>query len=100
MTKTTREPGRTIRLLRPPGADGPGIFRITSRKKDTYYVFQEIPCEIGGRGFAVHRLGLGTLYHTRVGAPGDRSCECMGFMAHNQCKHVQGLTILAEEGLV
>ena len=31
----------------------------------------QLPCDIGGRGFAVHRLGLGTLYHVRVGSPAE-----------------------------
>lgn len=98
MTRT-REKARTIRLLRAPSAEGPGIFCITSKKQSTYYVFQEIPCEIGGRGFALHRLGLGTLYHTRVGARHECSCECMGFLAHGHCKHIQGLLILMKHGL-
>lgn len=95
-----REKGRSIRLLRAPSADEPGIFCITSRKKVAHYIFREVPCEIGGRGFAVHRLGLGNLYYVRVGAPEDRSCECMGYLAHGQCKHVLGLTILVEQGLL
>lgn len=95
-----RETGRTIRLLRRPSAGDPGIFCITAKKKSTYYVFQEIPCAIGGRGFALHRIGLGTLYHTRVGAPADCSCECLGYLAHQNCKHVLGLLVLIQQGLV
>ena len=95
---------RTIRLIRPPTPDDPGVLCIvdsTSRSdKSTFYVFQEIRCEIGGRAFAIHRLGIGPLYHVRVGAPADCSCECMGFLSKGKCKHVQGLLALTGHGLV
>ncbi len=66
----------------------------------SYYVVREIPCQIGGRGFAVHRLGLGDLYHVRVGRREDCSCECLGFLRHGQCKHVLGLRALTRYGLL
>ncbi len=91
---------RTVRLMRPPAADGVGIFCVRDAKRATFYVFCEIPCQVGGRGFAVHKLGLGNLYHVRVGKPADRSCECMGFLAHDACKHVLALETLVEQGLV
>ncbi|MGL6096779.1 MAG: SWIM zinc finger family protein, partial [Fimbriiglobus sp.] len=62
--------------------------------------FAELRCEIGGRGFAVHRLGLGTLYHVRVGSPADCSCECLGFLRWDRCKHVLGLRELIRRGLL
>jgi hypothetical protein len=58
----------------------------------------EVPCEIGGRGFAVHRLGLGTVYHVRVGDPADSTCECLGFLRWGRCKHVAGLRALIRLG--
>ena len=58
----------------------------------------EIRCEIGGRGFAVHRLGQGELYHVRVGAPEDTSCECMGFLRWGKCKHTAALAALIRKG--
>jgi hypothetical protein len=101
MTKSRKprpEPTRTIRLLSPPGPDGVAVCCVTVGKESSYYVLHEIPCEIGGRGFAVHRLGLGTLYHVRVGAPEDCSCECWGFLYYGYCKHVLGLRALTEAG--
>ena len=89
-----KHPPRVIRLIRAPDALGVGVFAIIERKDTQFYVFKEIPCEIGGRGFAVHRLGLGNLYHVRVGAPNDCSCECLGFLRHGRCKHIQGLAAL------
>lgn len=99
-SETSARPPRTIRLLVPPGADGVGLLCITAARRAVYYVFRELRCEIGGRGFAVHRLGLANLYHTRVDAGRDCSCECLGFLRHGRCKHVLGLSALIGHGLL
>ncbi len=72
------------------------MLRLTRGKERQFYTFQEIPCEIGGRAFAMHRLGMGELYHVRVGTGTDCSCECLGFLRHGRCKHVMGLRALIE----
>ena len=90
-------PERTIRLLVPPGPDGVGAFSIMANGHTTHYAFREIPCEIGGRGFAVHKLGLGSLYHVRVGYVADWSCECKGFLFRGYCRHILGLLALIRE---
>jgi len=89
---------RSIRLIRSPSHDGVGVFCVTVKQKTAFYTFHEIPCLIGGRGFAVHRLGLGQLYHVRIGEQAECSCECLGFLAHNRCRHIQGLLALARHG--
>jgi hypothetical protein len=89
---------RTIRLMRPPGVDGVGVFCVSVGEQSTFYTLHEIPCQIGGRGFAVHKLGLGTLYHVRVGKAEECSCECKGFLYHGYCRHVLGLLALTREG--
>jgi hypothetical protein len=95
----TRQPAtRTIRLVRAPTQDGVGVFCISVGSEATFYTLHEIPCEIGGRGFAVHRTGLGNLYHVRIGTPQECSCECKGFLYHGYCRHVLGLLALAREG--
>jgi len=91
---------RTIRLIRPPNSDEPGVLCIVDNRKSTFYAFREIPCEIGGRAFAVHRLGLGALYDVRIGAPEECSCECLGFLSKGRCKHIQGLLALTGHGMV
>lgn len=88
---------RTIRLIRPADRDGLAVFCITLGSHATYYVAREISCEIGGRGFAVHRLGLGALYHVRVGEAQDCSCECKGFLRWGYCRHILGLLALIRE---
>ena len=89
---------RSIRLVRSPAIDGVGVFSIATNQATDFYTFHEIPCDIGGRGFAVHRLGLGQLYHVRIGEPEQCSCECLGFLAHGHCRHVLGLRALARCG--
>ncbi len=93
-------PSRFIRLMRSPDENGVGVVALVVKKDSSFYVFKEIPCTIGGRGFAMHRLGLGDLYHVRVGVPEDLSCECLGFLAHGHCKHVQSLHALIGHGLI
>ena len=98
-TRSPRQPPtRTVRLVRPAAIDGTAVICVTLAEQATCYAVREIPCEIGGRGFAVHRTGLGNLYHVRVGPPEDCSCECRGFLYHGHCRHVLGLMALLREG--
>jgi hypothetical protein len=100
MTETPPPPlPRSIRLLRRPSRQRYGIFSI--RVGDTpiaYYVFRPIPCDIGGRGFTVYRLGRRRAYHVRVGPPDDCSCECLGYLYKRRCRHIQGLLTLMRRG--
>lgn len=91
---------RLIHLWRPSSVDGVGVFSIKEGKETVFYTFAEIPCQIGGRGFVVHRLGLGHIYHVRVSSPEDSTCECLGFLRHGRCKHVLGLLALIDQGLL
>jgi SWIM zinc finger len=91
-----KSPKRLVRLLAPPTPEEPGVLCITTGKTPTHYVFQEIPCEIGGRAFAMHSLGMGVLYHVRIGSGSDCSCECLGFLRHGRCKHVLALRALMD----
>ena len=100
MPEPVTKPHRTIRLVRQPTNDGVGVFQITVDRQSQFYTFREIRCEIGGRGFAVHRLGLGNLYHVRIGRPVDCSCECLGFLYRSSCRHILGLRALVAEGLL
>ena len=92
-----RQP-RSIRLIRALDENGVGVFSIKTGERTALYTIHEIPCEIGGRGFEVHLLGLGTLYHVRVGEPQDCTCECKGYLFRNYCRHTLGLLALIREG--
>jgi len=91
-------PKRSVRLVRSPAEDGIGVICVTLGHRSNYYTIVEIPCQIGGRGFVIHRLGLGTVYHVRVGQPADCECECKGFLYHGYCRHVLGLLALIRQG--
>lgn len=95
-----RRKERTVRLMRRPAKTEPGAFAIVEGRKIAYYAFREIACQIGGRGFLVHRLGEQRLYHVRVGSSVESTCECLGFCRHARCKHVQALQALVGEGLL
>lgn len=87
-------PHRTVTLLRSPAVDGTAVIRVVVGVQATSYAVREIACEIGGRGFALHRLGLGPLYHVRIGTPTNSTCECLGYLRHGYCRHVLGLQAL------
>jgi hypothetical protein len=95
-----KKPKRIIQLMLSPKKDGTGLFSVTERKKTQYYTFWEIPCDIGGRGFALFRLDRGDVYHVRIGPVEDCSCECLGFLAHSHCRHIETLLQLEADGLV
>ena len=99
MAKRIRAP-RLIRLVQAPDPSGHGIIALTAGKRTQFYVFKEIACHIGGRGFIVHRLGLADVYHARIGTSVESSCECLGFLRHGHCKHLQALTALVGHGLL
>ncbi len=96
----SKSPPRTIRLEQSLGDRGLGVFSIRVGTRTHWYVFREIPCEIGGRGFEIHKLGLGPMYHVRIGKPRDCSCECLGYLSRNRCKHIAGLQALLAAGLI
>jgi hypothetical protein len=91
---------RVIRLARPLDALGIGVFEIIEKDRSQFYVFKEIPCDIGGRGFVVHRMGLADVYNVRIGKRSESSCECLGFLRHGRCKHIQGLAALIGHGML
>jgi hypothetical protein len=86
-----RRTKHTYHLLRAAAQGQAGVFGVQDKARISLYVFEEIPCHIGGRGFAVRRIGSGPVYHLRIGAPEECSCECMGFLRQGHCKHLSAL---------
>ncbi len=89
---------RSVQLVRDPAVNGVGIMCLTDRKGESFYAFHEIPCEIGGRGFCVHRIGMEQLYHVRIHGAVESTCECMGYLSHGRCRHIFALQALLQEG--
>lgn len=90
---------RTVRLLRPAGQE-PGVFAIAEGRKIFFYYYREVACQIGGRGFVMLRLGTTAVYHVRLAAIGESTCECLGFLRQGRCKHVLALHALLKQGLL
>ena len=64
-----------------------------------FYLVSKIPCEIGGTGFLMQRVGdRERAYQVRVDEdPRNCDCTCKGFLRHGSCKHILlGLEILSE----
>ena len=93
-------PKRLVRLMRPPDESGIGVLALTRGKKTHFYAFKEVPSQIGGRAFALHRLDADEVYHVRIGHPSQCSCECMGYLRHGNCKHLKGLLALIGQRLL
>ena len=93
-----RSTAPSVRLVLPPTDQDVGVFCVSTGAASVFYAVREIACAIGGRGFTVHRLGLGTLYHVRVGKPEECSCECLGYLRHGHCRHIFGLLTLVRDG--
>lgn len=69
----------------------PKPIAITVRKKKQWYVYSELECFIGGRGFAMKKLSDGEVYHIRLDDHGHDDCTCKGFCKWSYCKHIRAL---------
>jgi hypothetical protein len=103
------KPERRIRLIKPvqngSGAmqiviDGePHNYLILSLKSDFGTAFRLIKQELLPIDPGVWELHDTARYNVCVN--GEQStCECVGFLRHNHCKHVSGLTVLRQRGLI
>lgn len=64
-----------------------------------FYLVSEIPCEIGGTGFLMQRVGdKERVYQVRADEdPRNCDCTCKGFYRWAFCKHViLGLEIVTQ----
>lgn len=87
---------RSAKLLRKPDAKGRwGCFRVRQGDRSWLYLFREIDCDIGGRGWEIRRLAAGFSYFTRTGHTGNMiGCDCIGYEARGLCRHVLAMTAL------
>lgn len=91
-------PARSIRLELPCYGKNSGVVSITVGRQEDKYFVTRVPSEIGGDAYRVEKIGEpASDYHVRLGAEGH-SCECLGFLRHDRCKHVEGLAALKNAG--
>jgi len=100
MAKKIGKTQRRVELVRPLTESGVGVLAIIDPKETAFYEFIEIPCQIGGRGFRLRRIGRDQIYDLRIGQPADTSCECKGFVYRDTCRHVLALRKLIEQGQI
>ena len=100
MSKSTRKPvsvKRTLKVVKPVDADGHGhiwIIQIRgSRVEHDSYLLQTFPAFDGSAvGVRVEHLLEETVYNCCVASDRTKStCECLGFLHHRHCKHVDCL---------
>jgi hypothetical protein len=100
--KPRPKPVRSIRLIARPGdGTGRGCVAITVGKLTTHYYVERIPADYG-IGFRLEKFpeAGGEVYHVNLdplaeGGP-RLSCDCLGHLAHNTCKHADGLYALCK----
>ena len=107
--RSRRKPERRIRLLKPI-LDGMGAVQIFIDGEAHNYLILPIPSDFG----AAFRLikqellpvepGVWELedtacYNVNLNGP-QSTCECLGFLQHGHCKHVEGLTVLRQRNLI
>ncbi|MBY0525070.1 MAG: hypothetical protein K2R98_16820 [Gemmataceae bacterium] len=103
--RKTRKPARFIRWLElpDPSCQGWGACEIAVGPNVTAYLFRQVPCHLGGAliGYELEKLTpalteTGESYHVviDVGPHRQHSCECLGFLRHGHCKHVDGIMAL------
>ena len=109
-TRSRRKPERTIHLTMPIRDNLMGGIQIIIGKQRHNYTILPIPSDFGS---AFHLIkselvqqpeGFYELKDTArydVLLDGARSsCECKGFLRFHRCKHVSGLMVLRQRGLI
>jgi hypothetical protein len=103
------KPERRIRLIKPI-QDGMGAVQITidgephnyvvlRLSSDFGYVFRLIKEELVPQTEGFYELKATARYNVNLDGP-QSTCECLGFLKHHRCKHVEGLTVLRQRGLI
>lgn len=92
---------RSFKIVRTWAPERSGVVRITADEVAHYYRIREIECEIGGRGWEVWKLGSDIPYHVRTShAIENCTCDCIGFEAQRECRHIAVLLAMEQRGLL
>lgn len=78
----------------------PGIFRVKDKRSSAHYLYSPIQSDLGDRwAFVVWKAGAASAYNVRFDRVGWAQCECMGYLAHSHCRHIDAIReILALQG--
>jgi hypothetical protein len=107
--QSRRKPERRIRLVKPI-QDGMGAVQISIGGEPHNYLIFPLTSDFGSafrlikqelvpqtEGF--YELQDTARYHVNLNGQ-QSTCECLGFLKHNHCKHVEGLAVLRQRGLI
>src|SRR5262245_17724673 len=97
-TKTRKPQARSVRLMQVGGAQ---VLAITKGKDVTFYGLVELDHGFGQAAFRLSKAnrgnGPGEEYDVLI--DGARSsCECLGFLSHRHCKHLESIDALVKAG--
>jgi hypothetical protein len=94
-----RKSARSIRIVIQPEGDSPGVLRITAGGVTKDYFITRIPSDFGD-GYRLVKVGLmerDGSYDVNLSDDGQ-TCECLGFLRHDHCKHADGIAVLIAAG--
>jgi len=97
---------RTVRLVHPIEGDLPGQIEIRCGTRTCHYQLDPVPTpdEFRGQGYKLTSCHLDPSeepreYHVLLSEQGC-SCECLGYLRHDRCKHIEALLTLVREGQI
>lgn len=92
--------GLSVDLVK-PFVGQTGVIAIGLGSETSMYLVRPIACEIGGRGWEILPLGAPGVYHVRIGDEfGHVSCDCIGFLARRECRHIKAMLYLRHTGVL
>jgi hypothetical protein len=96
--------GRSIRVCVRPTVDCPGVLRISVPGQEAIdYLTKVLDCQFGQRAFTLKKVGTnagrGEEYDVLLDGA-NSTCTCLGFARWSRCKHIAGLQVLSDRGLI
>jgi hypothetical protein len=96
--------GRSIRVCVKPTCDALGVIRISIPGQEAIdYLTKVLDCQFGQRAFTLKKVGTnagrGEEYDILLDGA-NSSCTCLGFARWSRCKHIAGLQVLSDRGLI